>query len=460
MKQRASGSVLIPLITLVITLDVTTGSPKATCQKTTSVYHLVEHTFPIHVDYIRIGVGSDLVFQFFNRALLSICDPKCVCTSYSVDNSCIGKHFLPDVDNATLDLWWVVADDWDKPDTDRLFPNVYSFDELPDPAPELEQWIFRKFKKITLLALREAIQLVHTSKTALPLHQKIVHLPADETVRFDHERDKACAEYHQKVNRHSLTLSAPTLTAYVFGVANQMLIASVKGKAPSTENVIVRNMLIEHVRLTYNAARCLRRSGNALQIPTIYMDQVVMKAHLVLLNSTLESSSTLLSSMPPLTAMRDIVGLSRRFFAGLVSRMSGMGSNGVPKYVTWTGTSVIVEDIQDVLLRNLTLLEVGGLAETGKDERGKLFWVHGGHAKCPIKYKGMERLDQVEVHAEYCCAESCMRVTGNIFDLFIMNEMCCFACNAHMCDVIELGKVLQAQASFAGTRQWPLGENL
>lgn len=422
------------------------------CGETREVHTIVKDTFRAHVDYVRMGVGHDLVRDFYNNALVSLCEDTCVCGEDAIALSCVRNYFLEEVQNATLDLWWMVADDLEKAPDDRLFPDLVLPHELPADLKELELRALDECANRTGTEFKNAVHARFYQNVSLETESPIVYLPTDEQIRVDRDREKACVEFNQKVGPLSLTLSATSLTAYYLGTAHQMLLSS-------GENHTVSNILQEHVRLVYNAARCKLFSGDSLQVPTVYLNQLVTTAHLCLLNASASSSLTLLASFPPLTAMSAIIDTSQKYFPTLTQHLSGLGSSGRTKFISWTGTDLIIEDVVDVLLRNFSISDLGSLWDSGT-LRASTRTVGLNHFSsglsvarragiCSTKFRWVDRLDIVEFIEENCCSESCLREEGNVFDVTIINEMCCNACNGRHCDVNQLTNVLQVQAEWA-----------
>lgn len=423
------------------------------CENTTTAQSVIENTYRTHVDYVRMGVGRDLVNAFYNHALLSLSRNECVCGENEIALSCIETFFLKELQNATLDLWWVVMDDWDKLPDERLFPDLLLWDEIPNELNELERRTMEESKSKTESEFLNVLQRKFLHNETASIGRVIAQLPNDEEFRIDEDKEKACIEFDQKMSDSSLALSATSLTAYVLGVVHQMLLSS-------GSETMVTHFLQEHVRLVYNAARCLRLPGEALQVPTVYLDHFVTTAHLVLLNASVSLSTTLLAGLPPLTAMSSIVKISRKHFPRLIRQLSGLGSNGKTILVSWTGTELITEESVDVLIRNLSMSEVNSLLDSGLLSTNAIYFetdgVNGSYIRqqptvCAVKFRWVDRLDRIKDLKENCCSESCLREEGNVFDVNVLNEMCCNACNEYQCDVTELTRVLQVQANWVET---------
>lgn len=429
------------------------GTNESMCENTTTAHSVIENTFRTHVDFVRMGVGHDLVEEFYNHALLSLSREECVCGEDEIALPCIENYFLKELRNATLDLWWVVMDDWDRQPSERLFPDLLLWDEIPGDLTELEKRTYEVDKSITESEFGIILQRRVSHNESADIGKVIVQLPNDEEFRIDKDKEKACIEFDQKMSDSSLTLSATSLTAYTLGVAHQMVLSS-------GGETLASYFLQEHVRLVYNAARCTRLHDEALQIPTVYLDHFVTTAHLVLLNASVSLSTTLLAGLPPLTAMSSIVRISRKHFPRLIQRLSGLGSSGKSMLISWTGTELIVEESVDVLVRNLSISEVNALWGAGvlQTNGGSLEFddLNGTYVKqqptvCPVKFRWVDRLDEITDLKQNCCSESCLREDGNVFDVKVLNEMCCKACNEYQCDVTELTKVLQVQANWVET---------
>lgn len=416
------------------------------CKSSTTVAEIIKDTYKRHVDYIRIGVTSDLVNEFYNFALLNLAEAACVCGKDSVAQACVNVHFFNEIEYVSLDLWWVVSDDRTKPSSQRLFPDLLEWSVLPAHLDELEKKEVEKLEHETYLEFSAEVERKYSEVTSgkgknnTGIGRQLVSLPSDEIVRFDPKREEACLELSQKVTQDSPTISARVLTSFVVGILNQVTLSKV------FRDGMVNELISQQVRLVYNAARCRRATGQKLKVPIVYLDNLVTAVHLVLVNCSIQSSATVLGALPKLTEVDKLVRQSKRFFPRLVDRISGMGSSGLARYVTWTGSKLIVEPIWDTIKRNISLEEMGKFDQVFRDNQLEMIKRNGS---CEVNFRFMPRLDDVKDNREMCCSDSCVRTRGNVIDLFVLNEMCCRACNGLWCNVGELIHVLHVHSEWA-----------
>lgn len=415
---------------------------KENCMASINASTVIESTYRPHVDYVRAGVTSELVTQFYNFALRSVSSPTCVCGLNKLAKSCLREHFLDEVASVSLDLWWAIHDSQANNGSNHIFSHVLLISELPSVVTVLEKQEIDRLQNLTSHRFTAHVGKIHREQLTKNETDgiEIALLPADENARIDVGRQEFCNELAKNTPVFGMTLSATALISFVTGLMHQIQLC----EGNNTEGIA---LLQEQVQLVYNAAQCTRRSGVHLQVPVINLDKMLVRAHLAFLNASYVNSMTILGSLPTLTAVARIVHLSKHLFPTLIRGMAGFGLNGQLLSATWTGSNLVIESIPDVLKRTATLKHVCECSQLFKEKQEKE--EKSFNNSCKANYRYMTRLNDISDNREMCCSESCLQKWGNIFELVLLNEMCCQACNGLSCNVDMLVHVSQVQEQWA-----------
>lgn len=413
------------------------------CSKTFPAAKVVLLSYNAHVVYIRRGVAMDVVDQFFNNALVQMLKKCCVCENARIEEQCVNNHFIPQTDDASLDLWWLVADDEAKTrDFDKAFPNLQSNKLLPE-LDEISSLTVAEHRKKTMQMFVNAARSVYEGKLADPEAKEfqghIVSLPSDDELLYDPKQDEACKQFKQLVTTYTVSVSATALTSYVLGLVHQLaIISSTSGiEAGSSTLVEIDKIMQDHVNLVYTASRCVHTSGSSLLLPTVLVHKLVHQVSHALRMAAVNSkmSTTILQGLPEITSVALLAHVARQFFQHIVDRLSSVGSGGTAKLVTWTGNAVLVEDVTEIILRNSTVDEVELFANDLEIRKEAKMDSCGGN------FVWVDRIDHVNDWREQCCWQSCVTPDNHAVTIALINEMCCMACNLLSCDFFEVAHV-------------------
>lgn len=420
------------------------------CKETFSTTSIIELSFKAHIKYIRRGVSRTVVKQYYDFALKQMTDSKCICDVNMIDVTCVHDHFAPQVGNASLDLWWMIADDSAKTiKSDRAFPNLLNELKLPQFVDEMQQLAIEQCKRKTLRTFNIIVakgfeeKALNTKSTAMVSNSDITSLPEDEIIFVELEHDKVCEKHYQRVSQYTITSSSSAITSYVIGAIQQLAIISGHFKSDKLKegtHKVIEDVIKEHVDLVYTAGRCKRLNNKNLQIPIDYLYDLVLKTELAKRTALLTTSTTLLQGLPSLNDISLIASIGRKFFPQLIDRFSSLSSGGSTKYITWTGSNVVIEDVSEIVLRNSSVKGVEVFSHQMRVYNDEL------NPNCGIEYTWVQRIQRVMNWYENCCDPTCVWTVGGLLKnihLTFLNEMCCQACNAITCDVVRLSHVKQ-----------------
>lgn len=399
------------------------ASPMA-CAGSILLSSLVEDSYEKHVELIRQGIPMELVKTFYEQSLKEVSSNACVCEQYygEVDSSCVNRLFIDDYGLVSARLAAVVSEDGSRPIASRIFPHLVLPYELP-PMHELEYKAVTEGREGTLVDLDDIGEA----------HWRGVTFPTDELLRVDPKKDRACEEFDQKMNENSLWLPATALTAYVMGIAEQILLL------PDYESA-AESILGEHVRMVHQAGRCTRQTGDDLRVPAIFVESFVTRALLTLKNCSTITSAALIAGLPSISFVYDLVYSSRKLFPEAIRQMSSLNSFGRTKYLSWNSTDVFLQPLIDVMRANATLQRYTNIFSNGS------IAAPAGPLLCSAGFLKTARLTEVTEERAQCCSHRCIQTSGAAIKLSVMNEMCCWACNEAACNVDELAHVTQTLA--------------
>lgn len=386
-----------------------------------------------HIDIIRLGVPMEVVKSFYDYALKQIGEPECKCAYYEneIDMNCVHRVFDENLGFATRRLLNVLSEDLKKPMVNRYFPHMSTDGNLSSQG-ELEKKASAESLEATLSELLNIEQGSWEGS----------RFPSDEMLWYSKGIARACEEFQGRMDENSLWLSATTLTAYVLGLVRQILLLP---HAASAAEFI----LAEHIHMVYTGLQCKRQTGDMLQVPAIFLEGFVTRAHLTLKNSSIGPSAALVAGLPDILSLPEIVRGSDVLFPEAVRQMSSLSSYGRSKFLSWNGTDVSLQNMTEVLRANATLQRYSTIFSDGS-----VVPKTDVTLECFAGYRKIPRLKVLALNSskEECCHVSCLHNVGSIVKLSIMNEMCCEACNGMGCNVEDLGKVIQTQ-TFGYERQ-------
>lgn len=413
------------------------------CTKTFPADRVVMLSYAAHVVYIRRGVAKDVVEQFFNHALVQMLKKCCVCAHAKIEEQCVNNHFIPQTDDASLDLWWLVADDEAKTrDFDKAFPHLLSNKLLPtlDEISNLTVAEHRhKTRDMFVKAAKDVYETKMTDPNAKEFQGHIVSLPSDDELLYDPKQNEACKRFRQLITPYTISVSATALTSYVVGLVHQLAIISTTSGIDVGASTLIQidKIMQDHVNLVYTASRCVHASGSSLLLPTVLVHKLVNQVGNALRMATMnaDKSMSLLYGLPEITSVALLAHVARHFFQHIVERLSSVGSGGTAKLVTWTGKAVLVEDVTEIILRNSTVDEVELFANDLELRKEAKMDSCGGN------FMWVDRIDHVNDWREQCCWQSCVTKDSKAVTIALINEMCCMACNIVNCDMFEVAHV-------------------
>lgn len=391
---------------------------------------LIRESYRRHSDFIRSGLPMQFVLDSYNLALNQAGRSNCLFDGV-VSETCVTALFVSTDGYATRALHELIMDDQGKPIQDRIFRKYIHRSNLPPwDEDEIEKGMVLEFEAKTLARV--------VNGTAE--EWKIATFPKDENyLRQDSDNARSCAELRELTDQNSIYISSTALTAYVFGIAQQMLLSDERDET-------VRTILLRHVQLVHLSALCNRRTGDALKVPTIYLESMVTSCHLAMRRTSI--ASTLLSSFPSVTNMKDMIRGSRYFFPEAIARMSSLESFGTINLMSWTLQSeswperfaIDLQSLDQRLLASATLEEYSEFFtfETDPDNSGN----------CSPTFEKNTRMILAQSREEKCCKALCIRELplGREITRIALNEMCCDACSEKRCDQNELLQVAGIQA--------------
>lgn len=389
---------------------------------------LVTQSYRRHVDFIRQGFPMRMVQSFYNHAIKEAAKPECLVGTEMIS---LGKCTTPLFDEhdeyATKSLQKLVSDEEVKAMEDKLFPDFVAKSDLP-ALTTTESSKIDEAETATFLRVNDGATY----------DWQVSVFPTDEEIRVDPGKNDSCTELADNMPYAGLTMRASSITAFVLGMAAQIVV--VNGESPEA-----RVILDKHVKLMYLAARCNRASGDTLEVPAQQLNNLIRKANLALISQSVSMTS---SAFPPFEYMKTIIDGGRHFFPEEIERLSSLNSYGKINYITWTGDSISSETL-DKRMASQTTLET--FQDYFEDQAASS---PEEEMPCSVGFSHQVRLGSIQSPNESCCAETCIISSGRRLDVFIVNEMCCLACNQGLCDLSKLARVIQVEAfRFARSEQ-------
>lgn len=400
-----------------------------------SFFQLMQDSYSRHIEFICRGIPMPIVKKFYRYALRQVLKKECQ-DYYEGDDdlyiwkTCINRWFASSDGYAVKTLLRELQRDKRRRDRRKLFPHFLGRRHLPK-LEKRQEFFVDQARDRTMKLIDQYIEAV------LSRHRRPrlwIIFPKDEKLRIDKWRRTACWQYKQRRHHLDMRLSASTLTAYVFGIVQQIVLANPNDKS-------AQRILREHVRFVYSAARCSRKSYRKMQIPTVYVKGFVTSARLSLLKSKIKSSDTFISSFPRLDDIREVIRGSRKFLWWEVKVFSSMYSLGRARYLQSNGTHIFPKRLSHWLSKRASIQKFTKFH--GKKEKKKL---QQNPRRCKPDFKKHIRLEKFGDPWKNCCSIGCLRKSGRRLAIQIVNEMCCSACNQAFCDVNKLSRVQEVDA--------------
>lgn len=361
-----------------------------------------------HVAYIRKGVYSRVVQQYFNMALRDA-NKACTCKEGLLDASCLRTYFVEQTFEARK-LKDLLQEELLLLAEKRRFP-LYRMQILPKLTNTQRALISYDLSALTQTS----------SVTPAITSQHWIHgnFTSDEILFEDNLLDKgeACASLMDQVTEDKRTLSAPFLTGYAIGIFQK-----VRFNGGNIRPVL--HFLSSYFQNVFNAASCYQKAGEALRIPVSLVLDFVPNAMQLIGAANRRGKEVIDKDLPKLhdmhaTALRAIHG-----YKEIVEQVCSLMSFGASRqYLKTTGNSV-----QHLVTEKLSI-DMPLLATTYSEYIAFYnFLDKRAVVHCPPQWTFIERFGVSHPYMQ-CCSPECLKVSASPLNLYIDREICCEGCN-------------------------------
>ncbi|KAI0563902.1 hypothetical protein FGB62_32g244 [Gracilaria domingensis] len=367
-------------------------------------------SFRANVDLIRMGVPSEIVKMFYDKAVMDV-TLSCNCSSSTIDQTCVSLFFTETMEVAYLrDLLDIDLFAEEPGDRFRLLQPGRKLFPLFRPNLTLHGLSVSQTEELN----KGLDHLLLSSKSVVNIQSRYwqrSRFPSDEEFFQDtFEAQKAACDAFQAIeNLTNLTFPAWGATTYVVGLVLEVR----KARGNLTAAMM---MLADHTSLVFNGLRCYRVSGFQLGYPVSKMEQ-----YLVTTQKLLDETSTVFK--PDLNDIRQISTIPSMYYSHLVTTFSSLSSSGDGKTTLVSdGTIIRRESVSSILLENLPDTELLSSKNTRQE--------------CPDGYILTWRAVPILSLDELCCSEKCELAELSLVDPFsfsVSQEKCCGLCNYFDC---------------------------